>query len=175
MAAGLEIRSVYTAPRRGDVIRGASSSAAAPGRSHGEAAGGSRRGMPASWNRRSMSDGQNSKTWCRVNALASQATRPVRVSIRTGRCSVLTRIGDLPGMNQVSLRSRQCSLGRSPLDAQTSTRARPAGAPRTGAPRSRPCSRRLSTIWKNRGAAAFTPMKAGLPLPSKFPIHTAST
>ena len=101
--------------------------------------------------------------------------RPVASSIHTARCSVLTLIGDLPGMNQVVARSLHSSFGRSPLAAQTCTLARFAGIARAGSPGSRPWLRRLSTMLKNSGAAVCTPTSAGFELPSKLPTHTIST
>ena len=45
----------------------------------------------------------------------------------TVRCSWLTRIGDLPGMYQVSTVCGHSAFGRSPLSTQTATRVTPGG------------------------------------------------
>jgi len=47
-------------------------------------------------------------------------------------CRVLTRIGDLPGMNHVGTARGQSALGRSPEAAHTFTVVKPAGKVRTG-------------------------------------------
>ena len=119
-----------------------------------------------------MSAGQYSKTSRRVKGPSSQTARPERVSTMTARCRRLTRIGDLPGMNHVVARSRQCAFGRSPLARHTSTRATWGGSGRGRSPGSSPCPRIASTTLKNSGAAILTPTSAGLPAPSKFPTHT---
>jgi len=81
-----------------------------------------------------------------VNGPSAQTARPERVSTMTGRCRVLTLIGDFPGMNHVVARARQYGFGRSPLVAQTSTRETVAGTAWGGSPRSSrwpriPCER----------------------------------
>ena len=70
-----------------------------------------RRGMPACRNSFSMSDDQNSNTSNRASAgYGGHCGWPVTGSIATARCSWLTRIGDLPGMYQVSTVRGQCDV-----------------------------------------------------------------
>src|SRR5271165_1162105 len=97
------------------------------------------------------------------------------MSIVTARCNWLTRIGDLPGMYQVSTVSGQYLLGRSPLSAQTATLLTPGGGV-AGLMTSSGLSRfRASAMRKNSGAAASAPTKLGLPCASKSPIQTTRT
>src|SRR5258706_9149197 len=91
------------------------------------------------------------------------------------RCTVLTLIGDLPGMNQVCERSGHTALGRSPEAAQTSIRRRFGGIRNAGSWRPGCEATTASTIWKKSGAAAWTPINAGLLCPSKLPTQTTST
>src|SRR5438552_17630063 len=95
---------------------------------HGGSGGGVRRGIPAWRKSFSISDDQNSNTSKRVPAeYGGQPGRPVCGSSATTRCNWLTRIGDLPGMYQVSIACGQCALGRSPLAAHTATLLTPGG------------------------------------------------
>ena len=131
---------------------------------HDGSGGGVRRGMPASRNSFSMSDDQNSNTSKRVpGAYGGQTGRRVVGSSATARCSWLTRIGDLPGMYHVSMVCGQNAFGKSPLAAQTATRATPGGG--TGGDTGAAGRARLSAsaMRKNSGAAASTPTNAGLP------------
>ena len=111
----------------------------------------------------------------RAGANGPQAARPVTLSTAIARCTVLVRIGDLPGMNQVQPRCGHQALGRSPLARHTSTRFRFSGQRRGGSAKSTRAARSPSTIEKNSGAAMSTPTRAGFGAPSKLPSHTAST
>src|SRR2546426_1165958 len=170
-------RSEYTTPLSGKVIcGGAAATTAAPCASHlGSNGGGVRRGSPACWNSLSMSEPHISYTTrCTGSAVyGGHARNPVRSSIRTVWWRVLTRIGDLPGMNQVGAVCGQSALGRSPEAAHTSTVVRFAGKLRTGSASDGSWASMASTTWKKSGAATCTPTNAGLLSPSKFPTHTA--
>jgi hypothetical protein len=86
---------------------------------------------------------------------------------------VLTRIGDTPGMNQVSPRCGHHAFGRSPLVRHTLTRFIREAVVRCGVT-SKPSARMASAMEKNSGAAASTPISAGFARPSKCPIHTTT-
>lgn len=106
LRSGCDSRITYAEPRSGAVMPGPEPLLATPAQSP---AGGARRGMPACANSFIKSEGQYSYTTvCTKRAsYGGQATRPVRVSIVIARCTSLTRIGDLPGMNHVVARSGQ--------------------------------------------------------------------
>ncbi len=133
--------------------------------------------MPAWVNTCCRSDGQNSKTstCVRPGAYGGHAGLPVASSITTGRCTLLTLIGDLPGMNQVIPFCGHHWFGNSPLARQISTRLMFSGMSRTGSCKCGCSAPSASMIWKNSGAAASRPTKAGLPVLSKLPTHTTST
>src|SRR5262245_10184675 len=84
-------------------------------------------------------------------------------------------MGDLPGMYHVSTVRGQSTLGSSPLSAHTLTRLTSGGATSGGNVSSALAMFSASAMRKNSGAAASTPMNAGLPRPRKSPIHTTST
>ena len=83
-------------------------------------------------------------------------------------------MGERPGMNQVGRACGQLGVGRPPETAHTCTRRRLAGR-RRGITGVRSLAWSESTSSKNRGAAAWTPTKAGLLSPEKLPTQTAST
>src|SRR6185437_8555082 len=115
-------------------------------------------------------------TRCAVPAVyGGQSRRPVRSSISKAWCSVLTRMGDLPGMNHVRTGRGHSAFGRSPDAAHTSTRVRWEGKVRGGSPSDGSSASTASTTRKKRGADIWTPTNAGFPWPSKFPTHTART
>src|SRR5258707_15380724 len=93
----------------------------------------------------------------------------------TARCSWLTRIGDLPGMYHVSTVWGQSAFGRSPLPLHTTTLLTPGGGANVGTRSAVRARFTASVMRKNSGAAASTPMNAGLPCPLKLPIQTTRT
>src|ERR1700754_4747042 len=171
-----ETRIWYELPFSGEVIFGGSPASWPPPWQSGNG-GGVRRAMPAWANTRARSDGQYSYTSVRVRpgSYGGQAGFPVSLSTTMGRWTLLTRIGDLPGMNHVLPICGHHALGRSPLARQIGTRRRLGGLRRIGSASPGRSARRESAMRKNKGAAASTPTKAGLPEPSKLPIHTTST
>ena len=90
-----------------------------------------------------MSDGHASNTSARVSlaGVSAQARKPVRLSIRMRRWTLLTRIGDLPGINQARLQCGHSALGRSPEPAQTSAGVTAAGGESSAPPASEDWSR----------------------------------
>src|SRR5437899_7668423 len=88
-------------------------------------------------------------------------------------CRVLTRIGDLPGMNHVGTVRGQSALGRSPEAAHTSTVVKPAGKVRTGSANDGSTASMASTTRKKSGAATWTSAKARCPDPAKVQTHAA--
>src|SRR4051812_14410735 len=78
-------------------------------------------------------------------------------------------------MYHVSTVRGQYAFGRSPLSAQTATFVTPDGGVDGGIASAGRAMFNASAMRKNSGAAASTPTNAGLPRPSKSPIHTTST
>src|SRR3989441_3821080 len=93
--------------------------------------------------------------------------------MRSAWCRVLTRIGDLPGMNHVGTVRGQSALGRSPEAAQTSTVVKFTGKLRTGSANEGSWTSIASTTRKKSGAATCTPTNAGFPAPLFFRVVDA--